>query len=204
MELMFPNEENRVEVELTAKAKVLETLEPLVEELMGQHLEKRNLWYSSDFLPADERESDETVRALTRLRDGARGLPDAVRVAVALNLLTEEGLPHFHRILSTYLGSNNAWSKWNFLWTAEEDRHGAALRDHARDARLFRFREIEMLQHAYNAEGFTPDWDKDPYRVFVYTTLARTGDSVLSSQYRPVGGRIRAGPEGDARAGRVG
>lgn len=27
------------------------------------------------------------------------------------------------------------------------------------------------MQYAYQEAGFTPDWDKDPYRVFVYTTL---------------------------------
>ena len=37
------------------------------------------------------------------------------------------------------------WNKWNKLWTAEEDRHGAILRDYARDTRLFRFRETCIL-----------------------------------------------------------
>ena len=27
------------------------------------------------------------------------------------------------------------------------------------------------MQYAYIESGFNPDWDKDPYRVFVYTTL---------------------------------
>ena len=62
---------------------------------------------------------------IERIRERARGISDAVRVSVALGLLTEEGLPHFHRILSLYLGDESVWLKWNFLWTAEEDRHHA-------------------------------------------------------------------------------
>ncbi len=153
------------------KAEVLRHLEPEVEVLMEQHLAKRRLWMPNDFLPADEAMDEDALRAAAALRERARGVPDAVRVAVVLNLLTEEGLPHFHRLLDRYLGGKSVWKTWNFMWTAEEDRHGAILRDYARDARLFRFREVELMQFAYQSSGFDPDWDKDPYRVFVYTTL---------------------------------
>jgi acyl-[acyl-carrier-protein] desaturase len=157
--------------ETQGKAEVLDALEPVVEALMEQHLKTRRLWFSSDFLPSDEQIDEDGEKVLSTLRERARGIKDAARVAVALNLLTEEGLPHFHRIISNYLGNDNSYSKWNFLWTAEEDRHGCVLRDYAREARLFKFRQLESMQYAYLEAGFTPDWDKDPYKVFVYTTL---------------------------------
>ena len=34
------------------------------------------------------------------------GIPDPIRAALALNMLTEEGLPHFHRLLAVYLGDD--------------------------------------------------------------------------------------------------
>ncbi len=170
MDVILPVARNEA-FEICAKVEVLNELEPLVEDLMQQHLSKRRLWFSSDFLPADEQMDEDEVRARARLRERARGLTDAVRVAVALNLVTEEGLPHFHRVLSNHLGNDNIWQKWNFMWTAEEDRHGVVIHDYARDARLFRFRDVELMQYAYNEAGFTPAWDADPYRVFVYTTL---------------------------------
>ena len=192
MDVFIPQEKNEA-LETEAKLDVLRTLEAFVKDLTAQHLKKRRLWFASDFLPADEREDGDERRVLDRLRERARGLADAVRVAVAVNLLTEEGLPHFHRVLATHLGSDNIWSRWNFLWTAEEDRHGAVLRDYARDARLFRFREIEMMQHAYQEAGFAPDWDRDPYRVFVYTTLQERATQVshrntgrLAGEHEPV------------------
>jgi acyl-[acyl-carrier-protein] desaturase len=86
-------------------------------------------------------------------------------------MLTEEGLPHFHRLLAVYLGDNSHWRSWNNLWTAEEDRHGQVLHDYARDTRLFDQRKIEEMQFEYLRRGFHPEWDRDPYRVFVYTTV---------------------------------
>jgi acyl-[acyl-carrier-protein] desaturase len=115
--------------------------------------------------------SDDQEKNRKALQERARGIGDAVRVSVTLNLLTEEGLPHFHRLLATHLGDDSVWSKWNYMWTAEEDRHGDILRDYAREARLFKFREVEMMQFAYQSAGFRPEWDKDPYKVFVYTSL---------------------------------
>lgn len=164
--------DNNVSInEAAGKTEVLKHLEQKVKMWMEDHIAKRKLWFSSDFLPADEKMNDDDEKNIAQLRDRTRGLKDEVRVAVALNLLTEEGLPHFHRLIAQYLGDRSFWSKWNNMWTAEEDRHGAILRDYVRDARLFSFREVELMQFHYIESGFNPDWDKDPYKVFVYTTL---------------------------------
>jgi acyl-[acyl-carrier-protein] desaturase len=156
---------------LSSKVEVLNHLEQKVKEWMNDHISKRRLWFSSDYLPADEKMNDDQEAVVKKLRERVRGINDSVRVAVAVNLLTEEGLPHFHRIIAKHLGDESFWSKWNNMWTAEEDRHGGVLRDYARDSRLFSFREIEMMQFHYQESGFNPDWDRDPYKVFVYTTL---------------------------------
>jgi len=169
MTIMIPND-NELKV-TESKAEVLTELEQKVKEWMEAHLSKRKLWFSSDFLPADEKNDDDDEKIIQKLRDRVRGIKDSARVAIGLNLITEEGLPHFHRLLSKYLGDDSFWSKWNNMWTAEEDRHGGILRDYARDSRLFNFSRLEQMQYVYLERGFEPDWDKDPYRVFVYTTL---------------------------------
>ncbi|MBI4418657.1 MAG: acyl-ACP desaturase [Ignavibacteriales bacterium] len=187
MEVLVPKEPAR-SFETHEKAEVLKELSPLVESLMADHLAKKRMWYPGEFLPADEQMDDDAERKVKALRERARGISDAARVAVALNLLTEEGLPHFHRILATHLGENNIWSKWNFLWTAEEDRHGGVLRDYARDARLFKFTQIEMMQFAYQCSGFTPEWDKDPYKVFVYTSAQERATQIAHGNTGKVAG----------------
>jgi acyl-[acyl-carrier-protein] desaturase len=45
------------------------------------------------------------------------------------------------------------------------------LHDYARDTRLFNQRKVEEMQFEYLRRGFHPEWDRDPYRVFAYTTV---------------------------------
>jgi acyl-[acyl-carrier-protein] desaturase len=154
---------------IATKVEVLNDLEGEVQVLMDAHERKRDLWYPSELLgPDSDTCPDEFVQ---NLREQASGIPDHVRAALALNMLTEEGLPHFHRLLAVYLGDDSHWRRWNNLWTAEEDRHGQVLHDYCRDTRLFDQRKIEEMQFEYLRSGFHPEWDKDPYRVFAYTTV---------------------------------
>jgi len=155
--------------ELYSKLEVLQDLEEKVRELMEIHERKRELWFPSDLLGPAEDECPDTH--LAKLRAQAAGIPDAARAALALNLLTEEGLPHFHRLLAVYLGDESFWRSWNNLWTAEEDRHGQVLHDYARDTGLLKQRKLEEMQFEYLRAGFHPAWDRDPYRVFAYTTV---------------------------------
>ena len=151
------------------KIEVLRDLESKVRELMEAHEQKRPLWFPSDLLgPRPDTDPDQH---LAELRARATGIPDPARAALSLNMLTEEGLPHFHRLLAVYLGEDSHWRDWNNLWTAEEDRHGVILHDYIRDTRLVDQRRLEEMQFSYLKSGFQPEWDKDPYRVFVYTTL---------------------------------
>lgn len=179
------------------KTEALAALEPLVARNMERHLRERRLWMPSDLLPVSEQMTDEQRREFDELPERARGLPDAVRVALALNLLTEEGLPHFHRLLAIYMGKSHAWAQWNFLWTAEEDRHGTVLHDYMRDARLFDTAAFERLQYRYIEAGFDPEWEDDPYRLLAYTSLQERATQVahantgkLAARYEPVIQRI--------------
>lgn len=153
------------------KVEVLKSLELKVRDLISSHIAKRKLWFSSDFLSSEEKMTDDSIMVKTNMVERAKGIKDNVRTALAINLLTEEGLPHFHTLLTKYLGDDSFWAKWTNMWTAEEDRHGNAIRDYVRDSHLFNFRELELMQFHYVESGFNPDWDMDPYKVFVYTTL---------------------------------
>ena len=183
--------------ETLSKVEVLGDLEPVVDKLMEAHESKRVLWFPSELLAPPEGEDPERHRAA--LRERARGIHDSARVAVGLNLLTEEGLPHFHRLLAKYLDTDGFWSKWNYLWTAEEDRHGAVLHDYARDADLFDPLVIEQMQFAYIRNGFDPSWDSDPYRVFVYTTLQERATQVSHSNTGKLCGDLRAHDRDDSQ-----
>ncbi len=185
----------RPEHETLAKVEVLADLEPVVHDLMVTHEAKRILWFPHELLDAaPDTDPDAHIKELRRRADGI-SLP--ARVALALNLLTEEGLPHFHRLLATYLGGDTFWSKWTNLWTAEEDRHGAVLHDYMHDSKILNNPVLERMQFEYLKAGFEPAWDKDPYRVFVYTTLQERATQVshsntgkLAGKYEPTIGTV--------------
>ncbi len=173
------------------QVEVLASMEPVVKQEMDAHIERRNLWFPNELVNADAESTAEWEQELTQMRVAARDLPDTVRVAVALNLLTEEGLPHFHRLIAVNFGESSAWADWNNMWTAEEDRHGCALRDYVRDARLFDMGALERLQYSYIEAGFSPDWEQDPYRLLAYTSLQEK-----ATQYSHANtGRASAGRE---------
>lgn len=183
--------------EILAKVEVLADLEADVDQLMQAHEAKRILWFPSEVLAAPP-DTDPDAHIQT-LRERARGISLPLRVALALNLLTEEGLPHFHRILAVYLGNESFWHKWTNLWTAEEDRHGAILHDYAHDSRILDNPVLERMQFEYMRAGFAPAWDRDPYRVFVYTSLQERATQVshantgrLASEYEPLIGTVLA------------
>jgi acyl-[acyl-carrier-protein] desaturase len=190
---------NGTNPDLPAQREVLQSLEPVVRELMQRHRDSRKLWMPADLLPADEQTDLAYDEDLRKLRERVRGLPDGLRVALALNLLTEEGLPHFHRLVAVYMGHDGAWAEWNNLWTAEEDRHGCILRDYVRDARVFNMKALETMQFQYIESGFNPAWQDDPYRLLAYTSLQEKATQTshsnagrIAGQYEPTLQRILA------------
>ena len=183
---------------------VLVAVEPMVAAAMGEHLSKRKLWFPNDLMPADDVMSDDQEAELSALRKRAKGLPDPIRVAVALNLLTEEGLPHFHRLIAVHMSNESVWRAWNNVWTAEEDRHGCAMRDYVRDARLFNMGALEHLQYQYIAAGFDPEWHQDPYRLMAYTSLQEKATQIshantgrAAAEYEPGLQKVLAHLAGD-------
>ncbi len=41
-----------------------------------------------------------------------------------------DNLPSYHREIAMNMGMDGAWGQWVNRWTAEENRHGIALRDY--------------------------------------------------------------------------
>ncbi len=186
------------------KLEVLDALSGRVHEFMERHKSRRRLWFPGELLPAGPAMTGADEDRLHELRARARELPIGVRVSLVLNQLTEEGLPHFHRLIATHLPQRSAWSEWNFLWTAEEDRHGCILRDYMRDSRVVDSLEVDILQHDYLADGFDPDWNRDPYRLLAYTSLqeratqvAHAGTGRKAREYEPLIGDILSAVAGD-------
>jgi glycosyltransferase involved in cell wall biosynthesis len=74
---------------------------------------------------------------------------------------------------------------------------GLAVNDATAGYRAYRSEVLERMQFEYLKAGFEPSWDKDPYRVFVYTSLQERATQVshantgkLASEYEPLIGVV--------------
>ena len=96
-------------------------------------------------------------------------LPDPVRRALLLNLLTEDNLPYY---FSTIHGvfDNEAFDVWTRRWTAEEMRHATVIRDWLMITRAIDAVELERGRMAQVSTGQTPQPQSIPDAV-VYLCL---------------------------------
>ncbi len=143
---------------------LLQAISPAVEELMATHRERRTHWYAHEHVPWEEGRNYRTEPW-----DPSQGnLAPEVRTALVLNLLTEDNLPYYHAELGRYLPEDSAYSRWQNLWTAEENQHAIAIRSYLLVSRNCDPVELEDDRLATMERGYQADFD-DPVEVFVYT-----------------------------------
>ncbi len=102
-------------------------LEPEAGRLYDRHLQVAQEWFPHDYIPY----------RLGRDFDKEPWTPDQPRLtgvaqtAFEINLLTEDNLPSYHRLIHGMFGAGDgAWINWIGRWTAEEGRHAIVLRDY--------------------------------------------------------------------------
>jgi acyl-[acyl-carrier-protein] desaturase len=160
---------------------VFAAIAPEVPKLIKRYAAKPDrLWMPEELLVRAECNTlPERHEHFRQLHERARHLSIGVVAAIVLNLLTEEGLPHFHRLLAQHLGYDHEspWYRWTNTWTAEEDRHGVVMHDWLREAHIVDMTEVEKLQHQYLCGGFDPRWES-PYMIIAYTVLQERATQV--------------------------
>lgn len=132
---------------------LLSELEPEAERLLNRHLDSAEDWYPHDYVPWD--------RAQRLLTDGfsygEADLPEGVRSALLVNLLTEDNLPWYTRTISRMFGGESAWGVWAQRWTAEEGRHAIVMRDYITVSGLVEPRELEDGRMAQVSSAIVPE-----------------------------------------------
>jgi acyl-[acyl-carrier-protein] desaturase len=86
------------------------------------------------------------------------------------NLLTEDNLPSYHREIATRFGRDGAWGTWVGRWTAEENRHGIALRDYLVVTRGVDPVELERARMDYMTSGYDSG-DKTALEAVAYVSF---------------------------------
>src|SRR3712207_5817712 len=87
-----------------------------------------------------------------------------------VNLLTEDNLPSYHREIATRFGRDGAWGTWVGRWTAEENRHGIALRDYLVVTRGVDPVELERARMEYMTAGYASG-DKTALEAVTYVSF---------------------------------
>ena len=108
-------------------AALLHELTPVAEGLYERHLAQTKEWFPHEYVPW-HRGPAVVVDRPWRAEDSA--LPDGVRSALFVNLLTEDNLPYYLRDVQRLFGSDDVWGQWTRRWTAEEARHSIVIREY--------------------------------------------------------------------------
>src|SRR5688572_27838241 len=106
---------------------LLAELTPVAERLVNRHLEVSKEWFPHQMVPWGRSRDFEPGEAWDECESG---LPQAVRSALFVNLLTEDNLPYYFRTIERMFGRDGVWGEWARRWTAEEGRHSIVIRDY--------------------------------------------------------------------------
>jgi acyl-[acyl-carrier-protein] desaturase len=134
---------------------LLHELEPVVEASLNRHMAMRKDWNPHDYIPWSDGKNYYALGGKDWDPEESR-LSEVAQVAMVQNLLTEDNLPSYHREIAMNFGMDGAWGQWVNRWTAEENRHGIALRDYLVVTRAVDPVELEKLRLEQMTRGFSP------------------------------------------------
>src|SRR6201993_3140938 len=134
---------------------VLHELEPAVEANLKRQLSMPKDWNPHDFIPWSDGKNYYALGGQD-WEPGQSQLSEVAQTAMIQNLLTEDNLPSYHREIAMNFGMDGPWGQWVNRWTAEENRHGIALRDYLVVTRAIDPVALETLRIEQVTRGFSP------------------------------------------------
>jgi acyl-[acyl-carrier-protein] desaturase len=148
---------------------VLIELEPVVAQNLDRHIRAAKEWHPHDYIPWSEGRDFAFLGGEDWAPEQSR-LDETAKAAMITNLLTEDNLPSYHREIATRFGRDGAWGQWVGRWTAEENRHGIALRDYLVVTRGVDPVELERARMDYMTTGYDSG-DKSPLEAVAYVSF---------------------------------
>jgi hypothetical protein len=151
---------------------LLEELEPAVAKELDRHLAIAKEWMPHEYVPWTEGRNFAGV-----FEDGVpwdvtqSKVSDTARTALVVNLLTEDNLPSYHREIHQSFGPDGAWGTWIGRWTAEEGRHGMAIRDYLLTTRAVDPDALERERMVHMTQGFESTYELDMLHTVAYVSF---------------------------------
>jgi acyl-[acyl-carrier-protein] desaturase len=157
------------DTEAEMQSRLLLELEPVVEENLERHIKLAKDWYPHDYIPWSQGR-DFAFLGGEDWEPGDSKLDPVAKTAMIVNLLTEDNLPSYHREISERFTRDAAWGEWVGRWTAEEGRHGIALRDYLVVTRGVDPVQLEMLRMEHMQAGYDSG-QKSMLRTLAYVSF---------------------------------
>lgn len=129
-------------------------LEQIAEQNLNRHLATTKDWYPHDYIPWESGSNFAAAGGQDWDPEQSQ-LSDVARAAMITNLLTEDNLPSYHREAAGSFSQDGPWGAWVNRWTAEENRHGIAIRDYLVVTRGVDLVALEQARIEHVTNGFT-------------------------------------------------
>ena len=153
------------------QARLIRDLEPVVAVELERHLGVQKNWYPHEYVPWSEGRNFAGPLNGDAWEAKDSRLTPVAQDSLVLNLLTEDNLPSYHTEIAISMGRDGAWGNWIERWTAEEARHGIAIRDYLMATRGVNPYELEDLRMAHMSLGYQTPYENDMLHTIAYVTF---------------------------------
>lgn len=184
--------------EMTQTQLLLE-LEQVVEENLNRHIRAAREWFPHEYVPWSDGRNFDGLLGGEAWSPEDKQMPDVARSSLVVNLLTEDNLPSYHHEIALLFGRDAAWGEWVHRWTAEEGRHGIAIRDYLLTSRAVDPKELERLRMQHMSAGYTSAHSEDLLRSLAYVSFQELATRVSHRNT----GRITEDPIADQLLARI-
>ena len=150
---------------------LLTELEPVVEKNLDRHLSLAKEWFPHEYVPWSEGRTFDGPLGGDAWSPEDSTLPEVARTALIVNLLTEDNLPSYHHEIATLFGRDGAWGTWVHRWTAEEGRHGTAIRDYLTVTRAVDPVALERARMVHMSAGYQNVHDQEMLHSLAYVSF---------------------------------
>jgi acyl-[acyl-carrier-protein] desaturase len=150
---------------------LLSELEPVVESNLNRHLGTAKEWFPHEYVPWSQGRDFDGVMGGQPWEPGQSQLSEVARTSLIVNLLTEDNLPSYHHEIAAMFGRDGAWGNWVHRWTAEEGRHGTAIRDYLMTTRAVDPVALERARMVHMSAGFTSEYSTTMLHSVAYVSF---------------------------------
>ena len=133
---------------------LLRELNQVVEGELNRHIAQAKEWFPHEFIPWSEGRNFDGLMGGDPWSPDDAPVSDVARSALIVNLLTEDNLPSYHHEIAIIFGRDDAWGDWVHRWTAEEGRHGIAMRDYMLVKRMVDPIALERFRMTHMSQGY--------------------------------------------------